>query len=160
MSHEVEASTDQCCKLYCAPIVLFPSPPPYSPVMDRHASTAGEPPKTSACSVPSTDQQVARRTRVIYFSNEFPNDDLERLLRRLHLLSKDKQYPILARFLDNATKAVREEVRNLTTELKDLVPAFESIMSFAGESELRKGRLRASIDGILHCFLQLATYIR
>ena len=99
------------------------------------------------------------KMRVAYFSNEFPNDDLQSLLRRMHLLSQDRRYPILARFLEEATRVVHEEVQDLTAELKKLVPAFTSVISFAGDAELRKSRLNPSIDGVLHTLLQLGTYI-
>jgi hypothetical protein len=127
--------------------------------MTQDVPTVANPGKTQACADLLNMQEVSRRMRVIYFSNEFPNDDLQGLLRQLHILSKDKRHPVLARFLDEATKVVRDEVRDLPTESKKLVPAFESIASLAGESTLRNSRLRGSIDGVLHCLLQLATYI-
>ncbi|OJJ40791.1 hypothetical protein ASPWEDRAFT_34272 [Aspergillus wentii DTO 134E9] len=124
---------------------------------------------TSSLSSPSFDmvnytpsseaQDLAHKLNVIYFSNEFPNDDLSYLLRRLHNHSKYRNHPILARFLDEATQAVRQEASRLRTELFNLVPAFESVTTLAGETELRKGRLHESIDGVLLVVLQVATYI-
>lgn len=102
---------------------------------------------------------LAQKLHLIYFSNEFPSDDLSYLFRRLHNHSKHRSHPILARFLQETTRALRQEVSRLRAELAHLVPAFESVTTLAGESELRKGPLCGSIDGVLLCVLQLATYI-
>lgn len=97
--------------------------------------------------------------KVVYFSNEFPRDDLSGLFRRLHQHSKDRKHPILARFFEEATRAIREEVRLLPTPLRSLIPAYETILDFADFSDLRKGPLCGSIDGILLCALELGTLI-
>ena len=108
---------------------------------------------------PSDTHDLARKLNLIYFSNEFPNDDLSFLLRQLHNHSKRHEHPILARFLREASRALRQEVSQLRAELAHLVPAFESVTSLAGETKLRKGPLCGSVDGVLLCVLQLATYI-
>lgn len=97
--------------------------------------------------------------KLIYFGNEFPHDDLRDLLRRLHSHSKDRQHVILARFLDDATLAIRDEVRQLPAHLRALVPTFESILNFADHPDLRKGPLAGSVEGLLLCVVQLATFI-
>lgn len=121
-----------------------------------NSSPNGEGAQASSSNGSLTDTGMLR---IIHFSNEPPNDDLETLLRRLTALSKDKKHHILARFLDEATSVVQEEVGQLTTELKKAIPAFDTVVSFAGNAELRKGRLQPSIDGVLHCLLHLGTYI-
>lgn len=108
---------------------------------------------------PSEAQELAHKLNLVYFGNEFPSDDLSYLLRRLHSHSKHHDHPILARFLHEATLALHQEISQLRAELAHLVPVFESITSLAGESELRKGPLCGSIDFVLLCVLQLATYI-
>lgn len=97
--------------------------------------------------------------KLAYFSNEFPHDDLQELSRRLHVHSKDKRHAILARFIDEATLAIREEVRRLPTALKGLIPPFETVLNFADHSELRKGPLSGSIDGVLLCVVELGIFI-
>lgn len=97
--------------------------------------------------------------KLVYFSNEFPHDDLQDLFRRLHNHSKDRRHTILARFINEATLAIRDEVRRLPTALKALIPPFDTILNFADHSELRKGPLCGSIDGILLCVVELATFI-
>lgn len=99
------------------------------------------------------------RMKLVYFSNEFPHDDLQHVFRRLHQHSKDRRHPILARFLDEATLALRDEVRQLNTVLKASIPPFESILNFADFAELRKGPLCGSVDGILLCVVELGTLI-
>ncbi|RYP41569.1 hypothetical protein DL767_000911 [Monosporascus sp. MG133] len=99
------------------------------------------------------------KMKLIYFSNEFPRDDLQQLFRRLLQLSKGRSHPTLARFLEEATLAVREEVRQLSPELQATIPPFETILNFADFTDLRKGPLCGSIDGILLSVVELGTLI-
>ncbi|EPS34273.1 hypothetical protein PDE_09237 [Penicillium oxalicum 114-2] len=108
---------------------------------------------------PSVESQDLPKLKTLYFSNEFPTDDLSTILRRLHKQSKHCSHSILARFLHEATRVLRNEVSQLRSELAQLVPAFESVTTLASETKLRKGPLSQSIDGVLLCVLQLGTYI-
>jgi hypothetical protein len=108
---------------------------------------------------PSDSQDESHKMKLAYFSNEFPHDDLQDLLRRLYNHSKDRRHHILARFIDHATLAIREEVRRLPVALKALIPPFETIFNFADHTELRKGPLSGSIDGVLLCAVELGTFI-
>lgn len=107
----------------------------------------------------SNSDENSTKMKLVYFSNEFPYDDLQDLFRKLHQHGKDRRHPILARFLEDATLAIREEVRHLPAALKALVPPFETILNFANFADLRKGPLCGSIDGILLCTVELGTYI-
>ncbi|KAK4494421.1 hypothetical protein PRZ48_014719 [Zasmidium cellare] len=107
----------------------------------------------------SDSQGEFNRMKVIYFSNEFPQDDLATLFRELRVHSKDRKHQVLSQFIDEATLAVREEVRALPRALRATVPPFESILDFVNFDELRKGQLAGSIDGILLCTLELGTLI-
>lgn len=109
---------------------------------------------------PSDSQDEPQEMRLVYFSNEFPHDDLQDLLRRLYNLSKDKRHPVLARFINEATSAIRDEVRELSTSLRELIPPFKTVLDLADHPELRKGPLCGSIDGVLLCVVELATIIR
>ncbi|KAF4536149.1 Beta-ketoacyl synthase [Lasiodiplodia theobromae] len=109
---------------------------------------------------PSDSQDEPQEMRLVYFSNEFPHDDLQDLLRRLYNLSKDKRHPVLARFITEATSAIRDEVRELPTSLRELIPPFKTVLDLADHPELRKGPLCGSIDGVLLCVVELATIIR
>ncbi|KAI0128181.1 putative polyketide synthase [Hypoxylon sp. NC0597] len=106
----------------------------------------------------SSDSEPTKM-KLIYFSNEFPNDDLQKLFRRLLQRSKDRRHLYLARFIDEATLAVREEARQLPPVLQALIPPFETILDFAGFTDLRKGPLCGSIEGILLCAVELGTLI-
>ncbi|KAE9364958.1 putative polyketide synthase [Stipitochalara longipes BDJ] len=107
---------------------------------------------------PSEDDDSGKM-KLIYFSNEFPHDDLQNLLHKLLNHSKDRRHPILAQFLEEATFAIREEVRQLPNALRGLIPPFETILNFADFAELRQGQLCGSIDGILLCTVELGTLI-
>lgn len=95
----------------------------------------------------------------VYFSNEFPKDDLQDIYRGLHKHSKDKNFPLLARFLNEATSAVKDEVSRLPTELKRLIPPFQTLLSWVENKELREGLLCGAIDGVLLIVAQVASYI-
>lgn len=97
--------------------------------------------------------------KVGYFSNEFPHDDLRDLIRRLRVHSKDLRHTTLARFIDEATLAIREEVRLLPASLRKLVQPFETVFNFVDQTTLRSGPLGGAIDGVLLCAVQIATLI-
>ncbi|KFA54249.1 hypothetical protein S40293_07813 [Stachybotrys chartarum IBT 40293] len=86
----------------------------------------------------------ATTMRLIYFSNEFPHDDLHKHFR----------------FLQEATLAVKDEVKQLPSPLKAQIPPFESILDFAHFADLRRSRpFCESINGVLLCTLEIGTYI-
>ncbi|KAJ0107113.1 polyketide [Diaporthe amygdali] len=97
--------------------------------------------------------------KLLYFDNQFPNEDLQELYRGLAVRSKDRGHPLLARFIDNATSAVREELRLLSSAQRALFPPFESVFDFSDHPQLRKGPLCGSVEGVLLCVLQLAILI-
>ncbi|KAI1159633.1 hypothetical protein F5B18DRAFT_576973 [Nemania serpens] len=97
---------------------------------------------------------------LLYFSNEFPHDDLSSLTRHLLLRSRDVRHPHLARFLHETTEAIQAEVRQLSPSLRNLVDPFQVVLEFADRQQLRKGPLGASIDGVLLVAVQLGTLIQ
>ena len=101
----------------------------------------------------------ANKMELVYFSNEFPRDDLQDLFRGLHNHSKDNRHSILAQFIIETTWAIKDEVRRLPTELKQLIPPFETILNWAENTELREGLICGAVDGVLLVVIQLATYI-
>jgi hypothetical protein len=109
---------------------------------------------------PSDDQGDSQCLKVIYFSNEFPKDDLQEVFRHLHNHSKDRRHPILARFIEESTAAIKDEVQQLPASLRALIPPFETVLNFAEHPNLRKGPLCGSVDGLLLCVLELGTLIR
>lgn len=99
------------------------------------------------------------KMKLVYFGNEFPHDELGGLLRELHMHNRDRRYPILAQFLDEATLAIRDEVRQLPSTLRALVPPFETVVDLADLVDLRKGPLSGTVDGILLSVVELGTFI-
>ncbi|KKK15179.1 hypothetical protein P175DRAFT_0472734 [Aspergillus ochraceoroseus IBT 24754] len=108
---------------------------------------------------PSDSQEEYSKMKLLYFSNEFPKDDLQDLYRHLHNHSKDRQHPLLARFIEEATLALRDEVRQISMSLKALMPAFETVLNLVDYPDLRKGPLCGSIEGVLLCVLEIGTLI-
>jgi hypothetical protein len=99
------------------------------------------------------------KMKVVYFRNELPPDDLTNLFRELLQHSKGRSHPILALFLQEATIALRDEVQQLPTELKALIPPFESVLNFVDFTDLQKGPLSGSVSGILLCTIELGALI-
>lgn len=108
---------------------------------------------------PSSEDNFPTRTRLVYFSNEFPYDDLATLFRGLLLHSKRRDHSILALFLEEATLALRDEIQQLPAQTRALIPPFESILNFVDFTEVRHGPLSGSIDGILLCTVELGALI-
>lgn len=106
-----------------------------------------------------SEDDMHNKMELVYFSNEFPKDDLVDLFRRLHNHSKDRGHSILAQFISDCTLAIKDEIRQLSPEHKKIIPPFETILSWAENTELREGLLCGAIDGILLIIVQLATYI-
>jgi hypothetical protein len=73
---------------------------------------------------PSTDGLGDLASQLLFLSNEFPNDDLKDLFRRLHTNSKGRRFRSLAIFLDACSDAIYHEVAALPFHLKKLIPHF------------------------------------
>lgn len=106
-----------------------------------------------------SDDAYFDKIKILYFSNEFPKDDLQGSFRKLYNHSKDRRHHILARFLEEAALAIRDELSQLPTNLRNLIPPFETILTIVDFTDLRKGQLCGAIDGILLCTLELGTLI-
>lgn len=96
---------------------------------------------------------------ILFFSNEFPKDDLQDLVRRLHNRSKHSEYYALSRFIDEATSAVKKEIETLPSSLKHMIPPFESLGSWSEQKDVREGQLCGAVDGALLVFVQISIYI-
>jgi monodictyphenone polyketide synthase len=99
------------------------------------------------------------KLEVIYFGNELPKEDLQDVFRRLHNHSKDARHPLLARFIANSTQAIKDEVCRLPSEMNQLIPPFETILSWAENNDLREGLICGAVDGALLTIAQIGTYI-
>lgn len=104
------------------------------------------------------------RAKVLYFSGEIPQGDPEGdqkdLFRKLHLLSKERDHPVLASFLDSVTSAIREEFSQLSRAQRDVVPAFESVLDLTDHVvQLRKTSLGGAIERVLVLVFQIGSFI-
>jgi len=104
------------------------------------------------------------QAKVLYFSGEIPQGDPEGdqrdLFRKLHLLSKEKNHPILASFLESVTSALRAECSQLSRAQRDLIPGFESVLDLTDHVlELRKTSLGGAIERVLVLVFQLGSFI-
>lgn len=98
-------------------------------------------------------------SKLLFFSNEFPNDDLRDLFRRIHSHSKTQRFRLLATFLDASADAVRHEVAALPLHLKTLVPPFKSVLSLADDPDFRKGPVGGALESALLCVLEMSMFI-
>ena len=110
-------------------------------------------------STPSTDGLGEYALRLLFFSNEFPNDDLRDLFRRLHNNSKCQRFRFLATFLDACSDAVHDEVAALPLNLKKLVPYFKSVLSLADDPNFRQGPVGGALESALLCVLEIGMFI-
>ncbi|RYP11698.1 hypothetical protein DL767_011019 [Monosporascus sp. MG133] len=101
-----------------------------------------------------------RPTRFILFSHEFPSGDVPDLLRRLHRYAKLPPYPYLARFLQECTSVLRQEVQKLPRPLRDLVPPFHDVVTLASYwEELKCSPLGGAWEGAFLCIYEIAMLI-
>lgn len=97
--------------------------------------------------------------RLVYFGNEFPNDDLNELFRKLLQHSKDRRFRSLSAFLDEATLVLQEEIAKLPHNVRSQVPHFDNIVTLSENGYLRELGLGAAMESALLIVLQLALFI-
>lgn len=97
---------------------------------------------------------------VVHFSNEFPKEDLLDVFRHLHNRSKDHRHRLLAEFIDEATRAIKEETQKLPSQLRRKIPPFETLFTWAEDVGLRGGLLCGAVEGVLLVLVQISLYIR
>ncbi|RYP07614.1 hypothetical protein DL764_002392 [Monosporascus ibericus] len=101
-----------------------------------------------------------RPTRFILFSHDFPSGDVQDLLRRLHRYAKLPRYPCLARFLQECTSVLRQEVQKLPRPLRHLVPPFHDVVTLASYwEELKYSPLGGAWEGAFLCVYEIALLI-
>lgn len=107
----------------------------------------------------SSDMVNDYSAKVVFFSNEFPNDDLREMFRRLYRHGKDKRFRNLALFLEECTSVVKEESLKLPQQAQDLIPPFESIAHLADHGDFRQGCLGAAMESVILCVLEVGMLI-
>ncbi|THC91909.1 hypothetical protein EYZ11_008639 [Aspergillus tanneri] len=98
------------------------------------------------------------RSRLVFFGNEFPSDDLKDLFRRLHQHSKDRRFRLLSIFLHESAAILKEEKAKLPQQLQELVPHFDTVCTLA-EVDFRQGALGAAMESALLTILELGMFI-
>lgn len=96
--------------------------------------------------------------RVVFFSNEFPSDDLKELFRRLDQHSKDRRFRLLSIFLEESTAVLKDEVSKFPRPLKELVPPFDSVLGLV-DVDFRQGPLGAAMESSILTILELGLFI-
>lgn len=96
---------------------------------------------------------------VIFFGNELPKGDVQDVFRKLHDHSKDASHPLLASFIAEATRTLREEVGQLPSETRQLIPPFDSVLAWADMTQLRESPLCGAVEGVLLVVAQIGAYI-
>ncbi|OJI79831.1 hypothetical protein ASPTUDRAFT_59858 [Aspergillus tubingensis CBS 134.48] len=99
------------------------------------------------------------RSKLVFFGNEFPSDDLKHLFRHLHRHSQDRRFRLLNAFIHEATLVVREEITKLPQYLQNQVPHFESILTLPEHGDFHDGGLGAAMESALLIVLQLGNFI-
>lgn len=108
---------------------------------------------------PATHVVNDYQTKVIFFSNELPSDDLRDLFRRLQRHSKDKRFRYLNTFLEECIDVVKDEVRRLPQHLQNLMPYFATVLALVEHGDFRQGPLGAAMQSVILCVLELGMLI-
>jgi hypothetical protein len=96
---------------------------------------------------------------LLYFGNEFPNDDMNELFRRLQKHSKDRRFRLLNAFLEESTLVLQDEVAKLPHHIKSRVPHFDNIVTLWEHGYLRELGLGAAMESAFLLILQLGLFI-
>lgn len=97
--------------------------------------------------------------RLLFFGNEFPSDDLKDIFRRLVRHSKDRRFRVLASFLDEATRVIKDEISKLPLDLRKHVPHFDTVLTIPEHGDFRQTGLGAAMESALLIVLQLGGLI-
>ncbi|KAK2616398.1 hypothetical protein QQS21_000639 [Conoideocrella luteorostrata] len=128
--------------------------------MTTYSSDTGITPSESTSPSIKDGVGIDQTTRLILFSHEFPSGDVQDLLRRLHRHAKLPRFPYLARFLQECTSVLRQEVQKLQRPLRDSVPPFNDVITLASHWEkLMKSPLRGAWEGAFLCIYEIAMLI-
>lgn len=101
----------------------------------------------------------ATATRVVFFGNEFPSDDLRHLFRLLQQHSRNRQFPLLSLWVHEATAVVRQELAALPLHLQHQVPYFETVLNLPENGDFRDEGLGAAMEGAFLVVLQVGMFI-
>lgn len=101
----------------------------------------------------------AAQPTLLYFGNEFPNDDLNELFRRLLQHSKDRRFRLLHALLEESTLVLQDEISKLPHHIKSQVPYFDNIVTLSENGYLRDLGLGAAMESALMIVLQLGLFI-
>ena len=113
----------------------------------------------SSGSTSSGDLLPEMKTKIVFFSNEFPSDDIRELFRRLHRHAKDKRFSFLASFLEESAATIKEESSKLPRPLQDLIPSFNSVLTLADHGDFRHGPLGAAMESALLTVFEIGMLI-
>ncbi|KAJ5714339.1 Non-reducing polyketide synthase vrtA [Penicillium malachiteum] len=103
--------------------------------------------------------QESTSVKLLFFGNEFPNDDLKDLFRRFVQHGKDRRFRLLAAFLDESTLVLKQEISKLSQVLKDQIPHFDTVLTLVEHGDFRAGALGAAMESALLIVLQLGMLI-
>ncbi|KAL4796711.1 hypothetical protein BDV19DRAFT_387903 [Aspergillus venezuelensis] len=97
--------------------------------------------------------------KVIFFSNKFPIEDPSELFRSIRRKAQSTQHVILRQLLEEATAAVRDEIRLLPAELRAAVPPFNSVLDLTDSWDWHRGPLSGTFECIFLCLASLCPFV-
>ncbi|KAL4949266.1 hypothetical protein BDW69DRAFT_188482 [Aspergillus filifer] len=97
--------------------------------------------------------------KVIFFSNKFPIEDPSDLFRSIRRKAQSAQHVILRQLLKEATAAIRDEIRLLPSELRAVVPPFNSILDLTDSYDWHRGPLSGSFECVFLCLASLCPFV-
>ncbi|KAJ5089210.1 polyketide synthase [Penicillium argentinense] len=108
----------------------------------------------------SSDVMGHLDTRLAFFGNDFPSDNLTELFRRLHRWSKDKKFCTLASFLEECVATIKNEILGLSQPVPREVSALQTILGLVeGWEAIRTTPIGGALESALLCMLQVGVLI-
>ena len=101
----------------------------------------------------------SQRQRIFFFGSEFPKDELRDLFRRMLVHTKDRRFRLLAAFIKESTRVLKDELELLPRFVRDQVPHFENILHLPEHGNFREGCLGAAMENVFLVVLQVGVFL-
>ncbi|KAL4925855.1 ketoacyl-synt-domain-containing protein [Aspergillus undulatus] len=108
---------------------------------------------------PEPQHEHENQPTLLYFGNEFPNDDVNELFRRLQQHSKDRRFRHLDSHLQESVLVLQDEIAKLPHHVRSRVPHFDNIVTLSEQGYLRELGLGAAMESAFLLILQVGLFI-
>ncbi|KAK7754177.1 Type I Iterative PKS [Diatrype stigma] len=107
----------------------------------------------------SLERDTTKPPVFVFFTNDFPADEVGVLFRSLVRLSKDLRFTHLASLLSLCNRTIRDEVARLPKSWQKQMPPAEDVLALVGDASFQNGPLGGAMEGVFLCIFQLGSIL-